>query len=274
MKKLKRVLGVGILVAVVGLLVFGAINRTMAKSELTEEDYQEVPSNELVNGNGNGNGESSEQEIEIGVNTTVPEVDHDTLTTPVALLPVGAVDQNEIDALLYMREEEKLARDVYTYLAQQWGLPVFSNIASSEQTHMDSVLELINRYGLTDPASDQIGVFNNAELQSLYTQLIVQGSLSVEEAFKVGAAIEEIDILDLQQRLVQTDQVDIQQVFESLLSGSFNHLNAFVGNLANRTGVIYVPQYLSADVYQSILSADTNAGGFGIRGGGKGLGNP
>lgn len=269
MKKLNRIIGIGVLVAVVGLLVFGAINRTMAKSELAEVDHLDEFSVDLSNGNG-GNGNGNSDELVVG--TTTPLLDHNISSTPLALLPAGEVDQNEIDALLFMREEEKLARDVYNFLAAQWGLPVFSNIASSEQTHMNSVLDLISRYGLTDPASDQAGVFNNADLQNLYNQLTAQGSLSIEEAFKVGAAIEEIDILDLQQRLSQTDQADIQLVFENLLNGSYNHLNAFVSNLLYRTGVTYVPQYLSADTYQSILSADTTAGGSGYGNGGNGKG--
>ena len=269
MKKLKRIIGIGVLVAVVGLAVFGAINRTMAKSEISEVDHLDEFSVDLSNGNG-GNGNGNTDELVIG--TTTPLLDHNISSTPLALLPVGELDQNEIDALLFMREEEKLARDVYNFLAAHWGLPAFSNIASSEQTHMNIVLDLINRYELNDSAAAQAGVFNNADLQNLYNQLTAQGSLSIEEAFKVGAAIEEIDILDLQLRLPQTDQADIQQVFESLLNGSYNHLNAFVSNLLNRTGVTYVPQYLSTEVYQSILSADSTASGSGF-GSGSGNGN-
>ena len=167
--------------------------------------------------------------------------------------------------IIQMREEEKLARDVYNYLAVQWGMPVFSNIASSEQTHMDSIVTLIDQYGLTDPASDQSGVFTNQSLQDLYSSLIAQGSISIEEAFKVGAAIEEIDILDLQNRLLLTAHPDIQLVFENLLNGSYNHLNAFATNLFNRTGSTYVPQYLSSEAYQTIISNGGTTGSGGGR---------
>lgn len=278
MKKLKSIIGYGALIAVIGLLVFGAVNRTLAKSESLEVEDQSSVITGDVYGNGNGNsgedsGNDNDNSNEDVQDSSDLEVDHDTLSYSLESLPVGEVNQDEIDAMLYMREEEKLARDVYTYLYEQWDLPVFANISSSEQTHMDAVLDLLNRYGLTDSASDQAGVFNNADLQNLYTQLIAKGSQSLEEAFTVGAAIEEIDILDLQERLTLTDQEDIRQVFENLLNGSYNHLNSFVGNLENRTGSIYVPQYLSVDQYEAILSTDSTTNGSGSGSGGSGNGN-
>lgn len=262
MKKIAKGFGIGIIVAVIGLLIFGAVNRTIAMSEEeTQSEYQAADFS------------THENEVAETVDETDAISEHDTLSTPIALLPLGDLSQAEIDALFFMREEEKLARDVYLFLASQWGLPAFSNIAKSEQTHMDSVLELFNRYGLTDSASAEAGVFNNIDLQALYNQLIAQGSISAEEAFKVGAAIEEIDILDLQVRLTQTDQEDIQQVFNSLLLGSYNHLNAFVGNLSNRYGVTYAPQYISSDLYQQILSTETGGSGSGFGNGQGGGGN-
>jgi len=116
-----------------------------------------------------------------------------------------------------MREEEKLAHDVYVTLYEQWGLPIFQNISQSEQAHTEAVKALLERYGVADPATGTIGTFSNPELQSLYTDLIARGSQSLVEALKVGVAIEELDILDLQERLVQTDNADIQQVFNNLL---------------------------------------------------------
>lgn len=264
MKKIAKGFGIGIIVAIIGLLIFGAVNRTIAMNEEeTQTEFEIADYVSPLNEN--------EQVVTSGETDAISE--HDTLSTPIALLPVGEVNQVEIDALLYMREEEKLARDVYLFLANQWGLPAFSNIAKSEQTHMDSLFELITRYDLTDSASTESGVFNNVELQALYNKLIAQGSISAEEAFKVGAAIEEIDILDLQVRLTQTDQEDIQLVFDSLIQGSYNHLNAFVGNLLNRYDITYEPQYISVDLYQQILATETGGTGSGFGSGQGGGGN-
>ena len=168
-----------------------------------------------------------------------------------------------------MREEEKLARDVYNTLSATWGIQTFSNIASSEQMHMDEIKVLLDRYALTDPALAP-GQFTNPDLQALYTQLVAQGSLSIGDALKVGAAIEEIDIRDLQTRMAQTDNADIQQVYTNLMNGSYNHLKAFTGVLLTQTGETYQPQYLSAEQYQTII---TSTNGNGNQGGNGGQGN-
>jgi hypothetical protein len=154
-----------------------------------------------------------------------------------------------------MREEEKLARDVYITLNELWNRRVFGNISGSEQRHMDAIKTLIDRYQLDDPVGvDSLGMFKNKTLQELYNKLIEQGSVSLIEALKVGALIEEIDILDIQNELnEQVDNQDINFVYSNLLKGSYNHLRAFVRNL-NRTGVIYIPQKLSENEYLSIIS--------------------
>jgi hypothetical protein len=169
--------------------------------------------------------------------------------------------------LLFMREEEKLAHDVYVTLFAKWELPVFQNISQSEQTHTDSVKALLDRYGLDDPASSQVGVFTNPDLQALYTDLVARGSQSLAEALKVGGAIEEIDILDLRERLAQTDNADIQQVFTNLESASNNHLRAFASMLNQHTGETYQPQYMSAEEYQAIIN--TSGGNGNGRGNGQ-----
>jgi hypothetical protein len=167
----------------------------------------------------------------------------------------------EIEGLLYMREEEKLARDVYLTLYEKWGMPVFQNISESEQTHMDAVKRLLDRYDLEDPAAGtDIGVFTDPTLQGLYDQLVNEGSQSLADALRVGAAIEEIDILDLEERIAQTDKSDIQLVYENLMRGSRNHLRAFVSTLERQTGEIYQPQYLSQAAYDAIVNTPRESG--------------
>ena len=193
-----------------------------------------------------------------------------TLTDGSALPAAGELSTDEAAALLFMIEEEKLARDVYNALYAVWGVSTFQSIASSEQGHMDSLAVLVERYGLTSPVQAEAGVFTDPELQALYTQLIDRGSTSLSEAIKVGGAVEEIDILDLQSRLALTDNADIQQVFNNLLRGSENHLRAFAKALLNQTGETYVPQYLTPEAYAAILAG--TAGNYGNGRGGQGGG--
>lgn len=211
------------------------------------------------------------------VSTTAPQTLR-AYNTPLTSISTVKLSNQEINDLLYMREEEKLAHDVYVFLYDLWGLPVFNNIAASETTHTTSVQTLLARYGIADPADGQAqGQFTNTDLQALYDELITQGSLSLGDALKAGAAIEEIDILDLQKTIANTTQTDIASVYENLLAGSNNHLRGFTGSLQQQTGETYQPQFLSADEYQAILSG-TNAGGmrFGAQGqaGGRGQGRP
>jgi len=169
-----------------------------------------------------------------------------------------------------MREEEKLAHDVYLTLSAQWSSSIFQNISQSEQTHTDAVKVLIDRYNLTDPNSNTIGVFTNPDLQALYDTLIGRGNQSLGDALQVGAAIEEIDILDLEKYLSQTDNADFQKVFTNLKSGSYNHLSAFTATLYRHTGEVYQPQYLSPEAYLAIV--DTAGNTSGNSGGGSGGG--
>lgn len=140
----------------------------------------------------------------------------------------GQLTQAEIDGLNYMREEEKLARDAYLTLYDQWHLAIFYRISNSEVMHMSKVKDLLDRYGLPDPAAgNAIGVFTNPILQQLYNDLMVQGSQSATEALRVGVTIEEVDIADLQKYLASTNKADIINVYTMLMNGSYHHLDAF-----------------------------------------------
>ncbi len=193
----------------------------------------------------------------------------------IAALPVGDLDATEAEALQFMYEEEKLARDVYQALYATWQANTFQNIAASEQMHMDAVYALIARYNLDVPTLPA-GQFANADLQTLYNELVARGSQSLAEAFKTGGAIEEIDILDLQQRLGQTDNPDIQQVFTQLMNASGKHLAAFANALAMQTGETYQPQFLNPEDYAQIISTAQNMGqganGHGTQANGAGHG--
>lgn len=200
-------------------------------------------------------------------NTTI---DADALETALSMPSSTILTDIEVEGLLFMREEEKLARDVYLTLHEQWKINIFQNIAASEQTHTDAVKALLYQYGLDDPVvDDEIGVFTNPDLQALYDQLVLQGSQSLGDALNVGAAIEEIDILDLEEYVAQTDNADIQMVYENLMKGSRNHLRSFVSTIQKQTGLNYQPQYLSQDAYQVIVGSEIESGG---RGRGKGNG--
>ncbi len=198
-------------------------------------------------------------------------VNDTALSQEINSIPAGELSDSEKKDLLFMREEEKLARDVYLTLYKIWGAQIFANIARSEQTHTDAVKMLLEKYGLPDPAAGKgIGEFTNPELQELYNKLVEEGSKSLVDALKVGALIEEKDIIDLKKAINETDNPDIKLVYENLMRGSRNHLRAFVRMLAQQ-GVEYKPQLLSMEEYNEIISSPWETG-MGGQGGGHGRG--
>jgi len=177
----------------------------------------------------------------------------DAAGRPQQLATLSSLEKQD---LTFMREEEKLARDVYLALYEQWGLTPFSNISSSEQRHMDAVLQLLRKYRLPDPAANLVlGEFANQELQALYNSLIEQGARSDVDALRVGGIIEETDILDLQDALARNDNTDIDTVYDRLQCGSRNHLRAFAGVLKAITGQDYLAQVMVQQDVDDILAA-------------------
>lgn len=139
----------------------------------------------------------------------------------------SAITPGEASSILFMKQEEKLARDVYNALHARWGAAVFKQIAASEQQHMDAVHGLVLRYRLKDTTPAAPGVFSYPELQELYDSLVDDGDLSLKNALQVGVTIEEVDIADLRSALTATRERPLANVFGNLLRGSLNHLAAF-----------------------------------------------
>lgn len=181
-------------------------------------------------------------------------------TAYLASLPVSDLSADETAGLVYMREEEKLARDVYLGLALEWKLTPFDNIARAEQRHMESVGFLLERYGLEDPVGENgIGVFQDVTLQQLYDELLARGKKSLVDALTVGATIEDLDIFDVEQRLATTDSADVAAVYQNLAKGSRNHLRAFTALLTD-SGAPYSAQYITDSYLEDILASGWERG--------------
>jgi len=187
----------------------------------------------------------------------------DSLSADLANLPIETLSEDESSAIIFMREEEKLARDAYDLFFQLWNQKIFDNISSAEQTHMDALLLLIDRYQLIDPIGNDIaGVFENVELQSLYDALIAIGQNSMVDALMAGAEIEEVDLIDLQIRLVESDNQDIALIFDNLMKGSRNHLRSFVSNI-EKQGITYTPLHLTQEEFDDIINSPMETGSGG-----------
>ncbi len=166
---------------------------------------------------------------------------------------VVSLTQDEKDLLLHLREEEKLARDVYFYAFRKYGQQIFSNISNSEQTHMDQILGLINKYGLVDPAKEE-GTFTNEGLQTLYDQLTAKADLSLNDALIVGATIEDLDIQDIEEFRPFTSKADILAVLDNLQCGSRNHLRSYYSQITSNGGT-YTRQFISQNMFDAIINS-------------------
>lgn len=176
------------------------------------------------------------------------------------LEPQVAISQVEINDLKVLREEEKLARDVYIYAYNIYGNNIFTNISKSEQQHMGEILVLLKKYNIDDPALPENGKFTNQELQKLYIDLTEQVDMSLVEALKVGATIEDLDIRDIEDFEDRTNKVDILSTYAMLKCGSRNHMRNYYSQLENN-GVTYTSQFISeSELIKIITSSNEQCG--------------
>jgi hypothetical protein len=184
-----------------------------------------------------------------------------------ASLCAQTLSESEKSGILLMREEEKMARDVYQVLNEKWDQMPFVHISESEIRHMAEMKLLIDKYKLQDPVektADKRGDFENQLLKSLYEELTASGKTSLEAAFRAGAKVEEVDIRDLKEAMARTSNEEIKNTYTYLVRASENHLRAFVRNL-KRLGVDYTPLVMDKKEFEAIINSD--------KGKGMGMGN-
>lgn len=203
--------------------------------------------------------DSSSMEFFIAGHNGASSVDNEALDDWLDRNADGELTDTERDDIYYMREEEKVARDIYLTLFDEWGLQVHDNISNSEQSHMDAMLSLIEVYELDDPATDTVGEFTNPELQELYDTLVDWGTESKLDSLKVGCRVEETDIRDIEDCIDRTGEATIETVYENLLKGSRNHLRAFYRVLTRRGGD-YEPVIISQEMFDDIVNSDWETG--------------
>lgn len=173
-------------------------------------------SSSASHGGGNSNGGSSSQLATLSDPTATAE--NIALVTP---------------DILFSIDEERMARDVYDALYAQTGLTIFDNISNAEQTHYDAILNSATNLGIdTSALLTTPGTYLNPEVQTMYNDLIALGSKSTADALSVGKTVEEVDIADLNAMIDTSPITSLDTVYTNLLSGSYNHLDAFNAQIA------------------------------------------
>jgi len=211
----------------------------------------------------------------------LPTILFTLITSSIVLLGCGGSSSNaynddgttelsddEISGLLFMREEEELARDLYIDIYEATGsrLTTFQNISVKAETqHAEAIRVLLERYGIDDPSTGVHNTYRDPDLQDLYDQLfnIAIGSDDLA-TLRVGALVEETDIRDINnyKAMVSAEKTNIIDTYDRLLCGSRNHLRAFAGQIENLTGSAYVTQVpaLDAEVQEILNSSKERCG--------------
>jgi hypothetical protein len=203
-----------------------------------------------------------------------------------AATPASKSDIKDVAAdLRFLREEEKLARDIYVALHERWGIVAFDTISAAEQRHMNRVMGGMESRGIPDPVvKDTVGVFANPELAKLFQTLTKRGDASEAAALRVGVLVEELDIHDIQGMRTRTQDREVLSTYDLLECGSRNHLRTFVRNLSRRNAT-YAPVHLKQAAFDAIVAGEHERcghkyggarqqdGGRGPAGGGRGKGS-
>lgn len=175
------------------------------------------------------------------------------ITTIILAATLTQLTPAEVDLLTYMRQEEKLALDVYNTLGKAHSSRIFQNIAKAEAAHTESVRQLLIEFKLPDPNRDLTpGKFKNQELQKLHDDLVTKGKKSLNDALNVGATIEDKDIFDINKSMTETKNQKIITVLNELKRGSENHMRAFYRQLKNRN-ITYRPQFIKQAELDKII---------------------
>jgi len=185
----------------------------------------------------------------IGTNLSCDDDETNTSLNELESINLSTEDTN---ALLFMLEEEKLARDTYAYLDDLYGINQFSNIKLSEQSHINAVAKLVDQYNIAYTILPY-GEFKIQEMQDLYNQFVEKGQIDAMNALEVGATIEDLDIADLEEFIEATSNISMISVFEMLQCGSRNHLRSFVSAIEN-SNESYEPQFLKVEEFNEIVN--------------------
>lgn len=176
------------------------------------------------------------------------------------LFPVTALPQltdSEINGLMLLKAEEKVAYDVYCYMYAKYEIDVFKNIAFDEKEHMNKLKDLIKLYGLSDPVPEQEtkGIYNNKKMQAMYDEMIMSGEFSLADALRAAGRFEEQDIQDIRNWSSVTTDKDVLSVYSELESSSWDHLRALVKFIRDE-GITYKPCILRIEEFNKYMSAD------------------
>jgi len=167
---------------------------------------------------------------------------------------IGVLSKEEKTDIQKLREEEKLARDIYIKAYNTYEYFAFVNLYKGEQIHMDNLLNLEMQYMVEDIILPDTGKYVDESIQNFYNNHLSQITTSATDAFKVGMTTEEMIIYDIQNFENNTEEADILKVYSKIKCWSRNHLRLNYNFLNGDT--LYQPQYITIEEYNAIINSD------------------
>lgn len=173
---------------------------------------------------------------------------------------------DEIEFIYAVREDEKLAHNLYIYFVTQYPTArQLANIGNAEINHITTIERVFTYYEIDFPTLGQPGVFTDENRQAIYTRLTAQGS-TLHEAYQVMAALEEENIVIYSKVASELTNPNLQLIINNLAQSSENHFKVLV-NQITAWGSIYTPTLLEASQYEEILDSVFQPGNcYGMQG--------
>lgn len=169
-----------------------------------------------------------------------------------------ALTPHQRQLLRSLIQDEKCAHDVYRTLGRRWTrLVILRRIAHIESEHVILIARVLHANPV---AGYGIGDYPAERFDRLYRASVATGRRSPAAALRVGARIEEEDIVDVHRALDHAaGSPAMRSAMTILLRGSRNHLRRYVRALAAR-GVTYAPTVLDIDLYEHIVTTPIETG--------------
>ncbi len=162
------------------------------------------------------------------------------------------ITETEAGDLQLLREEEKLARDLFRDWSDRSEL--FGAVAHSKQLHFEIVGALLQRHQVTDRTLGGEGLYVFPQLQTLHQELLARGGSTELEALAAGAELHERDLVGLEEAAGRSQLEDVRASLAEIQRGARNHLRGCVEELALQ-GVDYAPRLLSPEAFAAIINS-------------------
>lgn len=167
---------------------------------------------------------------------------------------IGKELKSKESIVLYLIEQEKLAHDLYSVLDTIWVTEIFNRLSGDERNHMEKLNAVAVDFMMVVPNhfNEYLpGQYINENLRHLYHDLLLDANLSLEDAYRTCANLEERKILDLRAALKQPNFELETLTYKALLIGAEDNFKLFLRALLEMNAG-YQPIHFSNSEFEAL----------------------